>query len=1124
MWNENKVRELLNKALGTELDTGNDINLMRCGINSLQIMKFMGLVRKEGKKVSFADLMENPTISSWLKLIEKSAETNKSRKKTKKIDNAKESFDMTDVQYAYWIGREDNQPMGGVDCHAYYEFQGENVDVDKLAYAWGKLFEYHPMLRTKFLPDGKQVTMNEAYTDSFHITDLSSIDEKDIKNKLLEIRSSLSHRKLKIEEGETCGLTHCILSGNKSITIIDVALIVCDVQSIKIMLRDLADIYDEDVVPDVNKDWNFGSYLEQVALERRDEEVEGKKYWKDAVETLPTRPELPLVESPEKVVKPEYIHHERVISEDAWANIRRKSAEMEVTPAMVLLTAYSKVINRWSSNNEFLINVPLFDRMEEYENVSNVIADFTTLLLAKQDYSQKRTFRDDVLITSEKFKTDVKHAVYGGVKVQRDLQNKYPGQRDFAPVVFACNIGMNLISERFEKCIGKILYMVSQTPQVWIDCQTFEMSGELHVVWDTANKLFPAGLPEDMFDTYVDYLNHLGSDECDWSNSTELRISNSQIRKSIDEVESEFPKKKLLLTEGLIRNASDNSEAIAVYDCRSNKRISYEELYETSMRMAAKLNEAGFKKGQLAAVILPRGIDQIIAIYGILLAGGCYVPISYDQPENRLNVICNSLGIGFIVTNSEDINITGDRKYISTTNLPENSNAFKPVNVEPSDSAYIIMTSGSTGTPKGVEIRHKSAMNTIVDINERNGIAGKDSVLGVSPIDFDLSVYDIFGMAYAGGTLYVIKEEQSKDAEAWSDIVKEHNITVWNTVPILFEMILTVVEQRNQTLPLKKVMLSGDWIPIELAKRLYGKLEHATLIAMGGATEASIWSNECVVPREIPEDWISIPYGKALRGQIYRIRDEQNNDCPDWVSGELQIGGVGVAKGYYGDPKLTDEKFSNDGRTTWYRTGDIGRFWSDGTIEFLGRKDYQVKIKGHRIELGEVEAAISSCELVKDVVAAIHDNNGSKSIAAFYTMFQEKDNYEEVIKDAVKDKVPYYMNPKFFIRLDTLPMTVNGKVDRKSLTVQEKSTESIESELNETGSKLKELWQDNLGISVSSGEDDYFELGGNSLKATKLLYEINNSFGIKFKIASVFRYSTLGEMAEYIDKLLLEEA
>ena len=135
MWNENKVRELLNKALGTELDTGNDINLMRCGINSLQIMKFMGLVRKEGKKVSFADLMENPTISSWLKLIEKSAETNKSRKKTKKIDNAKESFDMTDVQYAYWIGREDNQPMGGVDCHAYYEFQGENVDVDKLAYA-----------------------------------------------------------------------------------------------------------------------------------------------------------------------------------------------------------------------------------------------------------------------------------------------------------------------------------------------------------------------------------------------------------------------------------------------------------------------------------------------------------------------------------------------------------------------------------------------------------------------------------------------------------------------------------------------------------------------------------------------------------------------------------------------------------------------------------------------------------------------------------------------------------------------------------------------------------------------------------------------------------------------------
>ena len=1115
------VTDSVKKVIGSCEGISEQSNMIRHGVSSLQVMKIAGLLRKNGIKLTFADLMENKTFGEWVSLAE-SKITGNVKKSTDVVSRTeKEAYPLTDVQYSYWVGRGNDQPMGGVDCHAYYEFEGKNVDAVKLEEAWKIVISSHPMLRTRFTSDGKQITMDKPYPNSFNVTDLSTLDETEQEKQLLQLRSEMSHRRFELEAGETAGMKHCILSGGKSVTLIDFALIVCDVQSIKIVLRDLAAYCKNGTRPDVEPDWHFGQYIEKMRDERADEEKEASEYWKKREKDMPLRPELPVKKNPESITSPKYTHHTASISEKKWTYLKKQAADKNVTPAMVLLTAYSQTLHCWTANDSFLINLPLFDRCDDFGSVSDVVADFTTLLLAEQDHSCKRTFSENISKVSDNFIRDMRYAAYNGVQVQRDLQALYPGQRDFAPVVFACNIGMELINDDFAECIGNIRYMVSQTPQVWIDCQLFERSGELVLVWDTADELFPEHMTDDMFDTFMRYLNVLSDEKTDWDSFCSPEIPSKYIRKTLDDLRAEVPHRELL-TDGLVRYAAETPDKTALYLCENGKKVTYSELYSMSIKIAAALQEQGFKKGDLAAIILERGIRQIAAIYGVLLAGGCYVPVSYGQPDIRIEKIISSMNIGFVIADSkEKVKCSGIvcAVYDEAVN---SSVEYRPTNVTPEDSAYIIMTSGSTGTPKGVEIQHGSAYNTIYDINNRIGMSSDFSIIGVSATDFDLSVYDIFGMSSAGRTMYLLSEQNSKDADVWVDIILENNITLWNSVPILFDMLLTAAEKRGALLPIKTVMLSGDWIGIPLVKRYHKMLPESVMFAMGGATEASIWSNLFIVPKDIPEDWKSIPYGYALSSQMYRIVDKSGRDRPDWAEGELLIGGTGVAKSYYNDTELTNKKFTTENGVVWYHTGDNGRFWQDGTIEFLGRKDHQIKVSGHRIELGEIESAAGQCCGVSRAAAQIYEASGSKRIALFYTANEVIS--EQELLEQMKKYLPNYMLPKKFIRIDDFSVTTNGKLDRKALIVPEEdeNTSSVSAEFTDTERKLSKIWESNLDVKVGSSSDDYFELGGNSLKATNMLYDIEEVFLIKFKIGMIFRYSSLHDMAAQIDKLRKE--
>lgn len=974
-----ELRRQIEEKLAKKAELCDSQNLVELGLSSLQIMRLVNQWRKQGIRVQFGAVMELPTLENWWNLIQKGRGKGKLKKMGQ--SKAKAPFPLTDVQYAYKIGRGDDQELGGVGCHAYQEFDGREVDPERLKKAWKLLQYHHPMLRARFLENGLQEIMDKPYQETIDTYDLRA--ETDVEKRLLEIRASLSHRRLKVEEGQVAGIALSLLPDGKTRIHFDVDLLVADVQSFQILLRDLAAAYCGKELPQVSKEWNFGAYLEVQKGEEPEEKRAAQEYWQSRLEELPMGPELPLAKQPSAIEKTRFYRRDIKLEKQEWELLKQKAAQNHATPAMLLLAAYALVLEHWSSRKRFLINIPFFNRKTEYQGLEDVVADFTTLLLLEVDMRTQQTFLELLNQIQNQVHQDMKYTMYSGVQVQRDYMKLHGERHNIAPVVFACNLGTPLVNQEFTESLGEFTHMISQTPGVWMDFQTYEDEAGLMLTWDTVDELFPDGMIDDMMAAFESCLHQLGQKE--WHQKLSILPLNQQ--EFIDaQKNSSVPDSFQCLHEEFIRNARKNPERIAIIDTGEDRTFTYGELEKEALSVAAFLGRQNILH-QPVAISLTRGYKQIIAALGIILSGNFYVPVSLGQPKERRKLIHEMTGIRYVISDFDHLNLVTwpeDARVWPLETACGEAPLKEPVYIDPKDTAYIIMTSGTTGLPKGVEIYHQGAWNTITDVNKRFGITQNDAILSVSAMDFDLSVYDCFGMLSCGGRLILIPEEKNKDAKFWMEQILKYNITLWNSVPVLLDMLLIQAEAQNSKLPIKAVMLSGDWIGLDLPERTARQTAgECRFIAMGGATEASIWSNVIEVTLPIPKNWHSIPYGRPLSHQTYRIIDKKGQDVPFYVEGELWIGGIGVGT-YRSDNELVQRKFVNDEYGRWYRTGDKGRFWPDGTIEFLGREDFQVKIRGHRIELGEIETALKAVPGIHNAIVEASDGkSGDKHLIAY---------------------------------------------------------------------------------------------------------------------------------------------
>jgi amino acid adenylation domain-containing protein len=525
---------------------------------------------------------------------------------------------------------------------------------------------------------------------------------------------------------------------------------------------------------------------------------------------------------------------------------------------------------------------------------------------------------------------------------------------------------------------------------------------------------------------------------------------------------------------------------------------------------------------------MEKGWEQVVATLAVMQSGAAYLPIDPGLPVERFQYLLEQGGVEVVLTQPalrERLRCPAGVVAIPVT---EEEPASEPAALEPvqgpEDLAYVIFTSGSTGLPKGVMIDHRGAVNTILDLNRRFGVGPQDRVLALSRLSFDLSVYDLFGLLAAGGAIVLPESAETREPARWAERIARERVTIWNTVPALMEMLVHDLESRSQPLPpsLSLVLLSGDWIPVTLPDRIRALGENVRVISLGGATEASIWSICHPIDRVDPA-WASIPYGRPLSNQTMHVLDEALEPRPASVPGQLYIGGIGLARGYWRDEEKTRVSFLVHPRTgeRLYRTGDLGRSLPDGTIEFLGREDFQVKVQGYRVELGEIEAALAEHPAVRAGVVAALGERGQRRLVAYVVLGEEADGGAPIemtgLRAFLESKLPDYMIPSAFLRLDALPLTANGKLDRGALPAPEDRTAAREETFigprDETESELVRIWEELLEARPIGVRDNFFELGGHSLLAVRLTGRIRRRFGRDLPLSVLFAGGTVEHLA-----------
>jgi len=550
------------------------------------------------------------------------------------------------------------------------------------------------------------------------------------------------------------------------------------------------------------------------------------------------------------------------------------------------------------------------------------------------------------------------------------------------------------------------------------------------------------------------------------------------------------------------------------------EELTYHELNERSNQLARYLQNKGVNSNSKIALIMDRSFEMLISIFGILKSGGCYVPIDSSYPNARIN---------YIIDNSETQLVLTEKAHIDKLDKGQAIEVFEDLDLKefevsnlertskPTDLSYIIYTSGSTGNPKGVMVGHSSVVNLLHFMQDKFPLTHHDSYLLKTSFCFDVSVIELFGWILGGSKLSILTKDHERDPGKILDAISNFQVTHINFVPSVFKSFSQsiILEEKSKLETLQYIMLAGESLIREHLREFKELGLNIQIENLYGPTEATVYASNSPINLELSEP---ITIGKPLSNAQMYILGLKNELQGIGIPGELCISGAGLALGYLNNPDLTQEKFIDhpfkDGEKL-YRTGDLARWRSDGNIEFLGRIDHQVKIRGFRIELGEIENALLQHESIKEGVVLAREEQDDKYLCAY--IVSEGDFNQEAVRTFLSTSLPDYMIPSYFVELDSLPLTSNGKVNRKVLPSPEVKAEvDYVAPSNETEERLVTMWSEVLNrpeeeISVIA---NFFALGGHSLKATIFINKLFEATGYELKLGDFFNISTIKEISD----------
>ncbi|WP_438022408.1 amino acid adenylation domain-containing protein [Sorangium sp. So ce233] len=1048
-------------------------------------------------------------------------------------------FPLTDIQQAYWLGRGVTAELGGVGCHYYIELESEGLDVERLSSAWAALIERHDMLRAVILPDGEAKILEEVPPYAIATIDLRGRPADVIAATLTELRETMSHRLYAPHEWPLFDIRAAMLPGGRVRVHFSIDLLIVDATSMLRLFAEWRDHYQDPHAPRRRLSLSFRDYvLAEAALAGSDGARLSDAYWLERIPTLPNAPELPRLPI-QPGQRARFTRRAGTLERGPWQRLKELARRQGATPSEVLCAAFSEVLAAWSRSPRFCIVLTASRRLPLHPEVEDLVGEFTSTILLEVD-AAPGTFEQRAARLWAQLRSDLDHLHTSGVRVLREL-NRARGQvaENLVPIVFTSALGLQKDGDWPMRWLGETVHGISQTPQVCLDHSTLEEDGRLLFNWDAIDAAFPEGLLDAMFDAYGRLLRQLAADDAAWSASPAelLPVPAPQLEQRARANATSAPISSALLHTLFADQARRSPAQEAVASPR--RRISYGELHDRAARVGRRLRELGAERGRLVAVVMDKGWEQVVAVLGVLMSGAAYLPIDAAVPPERLHALLEHAEARLVLTQTwvdacarwpADVQRLSVDDEAAWASVP--AERIEPLQA-PEDLAYVIYTSGSTGTPKGVRIDHRGAVNTILDVNQRFGVGPGDRVLALSSLSFDLSVYDVFGVLAAGGTIVLPEHERRLDPAHWTELLAEERVSLWNSVPALMEIWVEHAEDRRGAMPasFRLAMLSGDWIPVTLPDRIRSLAaarpagaRPVEVISLGGATEASIWSILYPIERVDPR-WKSIPYGRPMVNQRFDVLDDALDPCPDWVPGHLYIGGIGLAQGYHRDEAETRRSFIVHPRTgeRLYRTGDMGRYLPGGDIEFLGRRDTQVKVGGHRIELGEIEAAlVQHPRVVTAAVVVKGDPRGQRRLAAYVVPAPDGEaGIEEALRGFLRTKLPEYMVPAAIVAIDALPLTGNGKVDRGALTRRQDAAPPFPAEAHAAPqdgneAQIAAIVAEVLGLDEISVQRSFFDLGASSIQLVRIANRIRKALQVELPIVEMFRRPNVRELSSLL--------
>jgi pyochelin synthetase len=1038
-----------------------------------------------------------------------------------------EPFPLTELQEAYWVGRSAGMTLGNTACFIYFETERAGLDLRRLKEALRRLIQRHDMLRMIILRDGRQQILRDVPPYEIAVRDRRGAPDQD--EQLRRIREELSHQVLPTDRWPLFSVTATLLDEERVRLHVGFDTLVGDAWGLRLALAELQQLYEDPGTELPPLSFSFRDYvLAEIADRQGEGYTRALAHWRDRLPELPPAPELPLKRPAEEIVRPRFVRRFVRMPKEPWDRLRAHAAGHGLTATQALLAAWVEVLGRFSASPRFTLNIPLFNRLPLHPEVERIVGEFASFTLVSTDGDLRGPFCTRASRIKAQLVQGLDHSRVHGVRLLREL-SRVRGRRELMPVVFTSILSLEGLAPPTVSAgsLGEVLYEITQTPQVWLDVQVFEDGGALRVQLDAVDDLFEDGVLDAMHQALSKLLSTLAEDPGAWE------------RDRLDVVEAPPATPMLpgadrlhLAHQGLCAQAESQAGAPAVI--ARDRAVSYGEVHTGALRIAAKLRERGAGPGARVAVVMEKGWEQFVAVLGVLLAGAAYVPVDAQSPPERCRRIVTQVGAQLLLTQPH-IDAQGDWPAGVTAISVSEDMLCAPVLRNPaeqrapmtatsgSDLAYVLFTSGSTGAPKGVMIEHRGIACAVAATNERFGIGPGDRVLGLTALHHDISVYDLFGITAAGGAAVLPSPEETRDPARWVELIREHGVTVWSSVPAFMEMLLEYALTRpGLTLPsLRLVFLGGDFIALDLPERLRRVAPNARLVSVGGPTETTLWNIWYEVKRVDPA-WKSIPYGRPLPGARYLVLDGSLEPCPIGVPGELCCSGIGLARGYWDDPALTAERFPALPSTgeRIYRTGDLGRLLPTGDIEILGRTDFQVKILGYRIETAEVEAALLRHPAVRAAVVVGHGTRGRQRLAAYLVPHKGAAlPAGDELRRHLAGLLPQPMIPTSYIEIERLPLSANGKVDRRTLREASPPDErapapmvaaaGADSVIAEVAAIAAEL----LGVPSLDPDTDLMARGVDSLTLVRLANQIESRFGFRPPAGELFRAPSVRSIA-----------